>query len=110
MVLYKQLLTKLILVSRKEFFLFMNISPGMQIFVKGAPLHCRLAYGTTGLAAALTARHTNVPGCTLTTATGPGVGERCFASIARQDLDPFEWETMWDSITLQHVDVGKELV
>jgi hypothetical protein len=82
----------------------------MQISVRGAPLHCRRAYGTTGLAAAPTARPTNVPGCTLTTVTGPGAGERCFASIARQDLDPFEWEIMWGSTTLRRMGIGEDLV
>ena len=81
----------------------------MQISVRGAPLHYRLAYDTTGLAAVLTARPTDVPGCTLTPVTGASAGERYFASIARQDLAPFESETTWGSTTLQHRGIGKEV-
>ena len=81
----------------------------MQISIRGAPLHCRLAYDTTGLAAVLTARPTDAPGCTLTTATGASAGERCSTSITQQDLAPFEWETTWGSTTLQHMGIGKEV-
>ena len=81
----------------------------MQISVREAPLHCRRAYDTTGSAAVLTARLTDAPGCTLTTATGASAEERCFVSIARQDLAPFEWETTWGSTTLRHMGIGKEV-
>ena len=82
----------------------------MQISVRGVPSLYRRAYVTTGSAAPPTARHTNAHRCTLTTVTGINAEEKCFASIDWLDLALYEWVTMWDSITLQLLDIGKDLI